>query len=1062
MIFVSGACSLVYQTVWMRSFRLIFGASTMACAAVVAIFMGGLGLGSYLLGKRVDKDPSPLKRYAQYELAVALSAALSPLLIWCAQKLYYATGGSAVLGLGPSYLIRLLLAALVLGVPTFFMGGTLVAAVASVQSEQDKARAQLGRLYGANTAGAVVGCLLTTFVTIEVFGVSRSLWLACLMNLLLAVYAFKLDREKPATAQVKPVETPENTEVSGETWPDVQVSEASPKPSKLGKVQSSFLLFCSAWVGFAFFAMEMVWYRIFAPLLGGSSYSFGIVLAVALAGIAVGGWIFGRRKSTQATFTLFSLSCALEALWLALPFAVGDHMATMTLALRNLGIFGFWGIVSSWSVVATMVVFLPAVLAGFQFPALVSLLGVGNQDIGQDVGRVYAFNTLGAIAGAVGSGFGLMSWFGANALWVALTISLVVLAMTGLVLAGNRGLLAKHRGQTLASVGAASLAVLCCLAEGPSAAMRHSPIGAGRFRDAMNDQTKLENRYRATRRNIVWEADGREVTVGVSGGDSYSFIVNGKVDGNVRGDAGTQVMCPLIGALIHGAPERGLVIGLGTGMSAGWLSQVRTMKKVDVVELEPAILKMAELSRHANFDVLSQDHVEVHITDGREFLQTTEHRYDIVMSEPSNPYRVGIASLFSQDFYRYVQSRLTEDGVFVQWLQIYEVDAQTVRTVIATLGSVFPSVEIWQTQGGDLSLVARNEVRSHDLETLAQNVGQEPYKSALSKVWGVSGVSGFFSGFVASHNLATQIVAAEQDWVDTDEMPLVEFGFSRTVGQSASVTLQDLRLATKSNDASLPQVNGQLDWPTVLEAQDVRAHFLGSSHGLFPDPPKETDARTRAKARQFARQDRFKECLEIWRSQPQAAVHPGDQMMLVRGAAVLGDAEFEQLLAPVAQRNAIDGLILRAIYEHHHATPQQTAQTLIQTYRAAREDVWYNRANMSVALNLTAKVLSACKDEELQRKLFASLSKPFAGHVVEVMRRRTLLAASNAANFKETCQQALAPFEREGLVPLEVELLRTRYKCYQENQDALVDEAKSDLMEVMEIKSPPFFLGSAP
>lgn len=1031
----------------------------MACAAVVAIFMGGLGLGSYVLGKKIDTDKTPLRTYAKYELAVAVSAALSPFLVWCVEQLYYATGGSAVLGLGLSYVVRLVLATLVLGVPTFFMGGTLVAAVAAVQTKEDASRTQLGRLYGANTAGAVVGCLMTTFVTVEVFGVSRSLWLACLMNLLLAVYAFKSEREKPDAKKVEAPAKPCRTEISGETWPDMNVGEQTPVRRGLKTGSAYFLLFCSAWVGFAFFAMEMVWYRIFAPLLGGSSYSFGIVLSVALAGIAVGGAIFGRRRDQETTMVLFALSCALEALFLVLPFAFGDSMATLTLALRPLGIFGFWGVVASWGIVATFVVFLPALLAGFQFPVLVSLLGSGKEDIGQDVGRVYAFNTLGAILGAVSGGFGLLAWMGANTLWVALTISLVGLSMTGLGLA--RRSLGSDRVRGTASAVAAVFALCCTMADGPSAALRHSPIGAGRLRDDLRDRVRLENRYRSTRRNIVWEADGREVTVGVSGRDAFAFVVNGKVDGNVRSDAGTQVMCALLGAILHGAPKQGLVVGLGTGMSAGWLAQVPTMKQVDVVELEPAILKMAELSAQANHDVLEQDNVQIHITDGREFLQTTDAHYDVIMSEPSNPYRVGIASLFSQDFYRSVQSRLSEDGVFVQWLQIYEVDAQTVRTVIATLGSVFPSVEIWQTQGGDLSLVARNKDEAHRLDQLETLVSQHPYDSALEKVWGVQGVSGLFSGFVASSGLAAKIAKEDEAWVDTDDSPVVEFGFSRTVGKPSSVKLRSLRQAARASGADSPKVQGSFKELEAFEAQDVRSFYLGSAHGLFAPPSTDQSAQVRAKARTFARQNRHKDCLATWRTQSDMPKHPGDQIMLARAAALLGDDEVERYLSPVAQRNEVDGRLLRSFHQKAKGDFDGAARSLADAYRAAQQDFWFSRSTMQLLLGETVKILRSTKDSDLQRAVFDALGAPFAGRALDVLRKRTRLAIANTTQFKAFCGPALAPFEGPKRFPLELELMRARLKCYQDHGDERAEQARVEFMELLRDRAAPFFTEGA-
>src|SRR5437867_7477884 len=194
LLFGSGACALIYQTVWLREMRLIFGASTAASAAVLAIFMGGLGLGGWLLGRRADRHPSPLAFYATLELAIAAVAATTPGLVWVARQAYIAAGGAAALGLGRATVARLGLAALVLCVPTVLMGGTLPAAARAVESSRDVGRRHLAVLYGVNALGAVTGAFVATFVLLEVFGTRTTLWLACLVNGLVGISARKIAR----------------------------------------------------------------------------------------------------------------------------------------------------------------------------------------------------------------------------------------------------------------------------------------------------------------------------------------------------------------------------------------------------------------------------------------------------------------------------------------------------------------------------------------------------------------------------------------------------------------------------------------------------------------------------------------------------------------------------------------------------------------------------------------------------------------------------------------------------------------------------------------------------
>src|ERR1043165_4355804 len=437
LLFGSGFCALIYQTAWLRQFRLIFGASTFATAAVLAIFMGGLGLGSALLGRRAAPHPPPLRFYGNLELLVAASAALSPLLLWLIAKVYFALGGSVVLGLLGASVARLILSTLVLGVPTLLMGGTLPAAARAVETNDDAGRRRLALLYGANTLGAVAGTLLSTFFLLERLGNVRTLFVAVAVNVVVGVVARYREGGGPAAAERAPA-----------------------RPA-----HSTIILAAAAVVGFAFLLMELVWYRMLAPLLGGSTFTFGLILAIALLGIGLGGaayafWI-GHRQATRAGF---ALTCSLEAAAIAIPFALGDRIAILANLLRAVGAEGFGGYVLGWTLVTSIVVFPAAVVAGVQFPLLISLLGSGRDDVGNDVGLAYAWNTAGAIAGSLAGGFGILPLLTAPGTW---RLVVVLLALTAIVFS---------RGSLLVAIGAVALTFTL----GPTAVWRHSGIGAGR------------------------------------------------------------------------------------------------------------------------------------------------------------------------------------------------------------------------------------------------------------------------------------------------------------------------------------------------------------------------------------------------------------------------------------------------------------------------------------------------------------------------------------------------------------------------------------------------------
>ena len=768
LLFASGFCALVYQTAWLRMFRMIFGASTAASAAVLACVMAGPGVGGLLLGRRADRHPTPHGLYANHEAGIAVSAALSPLLLAAVSWVYVGLGGSLRLGLAGSSVVRLLLSVVVLGLPTFLMGGTLPAVARAVGRRADFGRRTVGVLYALNTLGAVLGALITTFFALETLGVRKTVWIAALLNLLVVLAARGLARELPATP-------PEGTTDA----PEAADEPAGPRPGL-------FPPFAAALAGFAFLLMELVWYRMLAPLLGGSSYTFGLILALALLGIGLGGLLYGAGQGERRpTLLSFATTCALEALFLALPFALGDRLAVLAALLRPLAGAGFLPLVGGWGAVTLIVVLPAAIVSGYQFPMLIALLGSGRRRVGREVGVTYAANTLGAIVGSLAGGFGLIPLLTAPGVWRLVALLLLALAALAVV-AGLRS--GAPRGGALLPVASGVVGLLLCLAVGPTAFWRHTPIGAGRLQTAdWKGPNDVRNKIEDMRQRVVWEADGVESSVGLDLAQEYAFIVNGKSDGSVLSDAPTQVMSGLIGALVHPNPKRALVIGLGTGSTAGWLAKVPSMERVDVVELEPAIEHVARVCAAANQDVLHNPKVHVIYGDGRELLLTSGETYDLIFSEPSNPYRAGVASLFSQDFYRAVRKRMRPGAVFLQWLQGYELDAQVVRTAYATLSSVFPAVESWQSQRADLLLMASERPQVHDLDLVRSRVAIAPYRTALDRIWGVEGVEGFYAAYVAAPAFARAVGKAEGAPINTDDHPILESSASpATWGASAS------------------------------------------------------------------------------------------------------------------------------------------------------------------------------------------------------------------------------------------------------------------------------------
>lgn len=1040
LLFASGFCALVYQTAWLRMFRLVFGASTAASAAVLALFMAGLGFGGLLLGKRADRHPSPLGLYGNLEIGIAVASGLSPWLVALVEKVYIALGGSAALGLFGSTAVRLLLATLVLGLPTFLMGGTLPAVARAVERASDEGRRLVGLLYAVNTLGAVLGTLLTTFFALEVLGIRKTVWIAALLNLLVAMVARSMARTLAAAPAAGPEEAPETVEE---------------EPERVG---GRWLVPVAAGlVGFAFLLMELVWYRMLAPLLGGSSYTFGLILAVALLGIGLGGLLYGAGSGARRpTLVSFAATCSLEALFLALPFALGDRVAVIAALLRPLSAAGFLPLVGAWAAVTALVVLPAAIVAGYQFPLLIALLGRGRRDVGREVGVTYAVNTVGAILGSIAGGFGLIPLLSAPGVWrlvVALLLGLAAVAVLTGIRAGS-----PPRSAAL-PVAAGVLGLLLVLAGGPTAFWRHSPIGAGRVHSAnWKGPNDVRKEVQEMRRRIVWEAEGVESSVALDVAHEYAFVVNGKADGSVRSDAPTQVMSGLVGSLLHPNPKRALVIGLGTGSTAGWLAAVPSIERVDVIELEPAIVHVARVSAPVNHGVLENPKVHLVIGDGRELLLTTGETYDIIFSEPSNPYRAGIASLFTRDFYEAANERLRPGGLFLQWLQGYELDAQVVRTAYATLASVFPAVESWQIHRSDLLLTASHEPVVHDLDRVRARLSTEPYRSAFPRVWGVSGIEGYYTGYIAGPSFARAVAEAEGGRINTDDHPILEFGFARNLGRFGLFKVPDLRALATARGEDRPQTLGApLDWSRVAELRVARGAFWDEAV-LDPEPGGDPAGRRRVKARQAYLKSALNEACPLWLSQPGAPQSHLDLLLVSECLAGAGDPRLPEAAARVREVVPTEADFLLARWHAAAGRRGEGARHLLAALVAYRTDPW--PYSPLVRRTLPLAVRWSREDRKLAAAFYEALSQPFAVRLLEQVRMIDRMEVARALDDERLCAEGLAPLEPN--VPWEGRLLAYRLQCYERTGHELLPLARRDLARYLADSPPNLAAGLAP
>lgn len=1024
-LFGSGLAALVYQMAWTREFRLVFGASTAATAAVLAVFIGGLGAGGLLFGARADRMARPLALYASLELGAAVFAALSPLLLWGVRAIYVGVGGSARLGMFAGTGLRLVLGALVLGPPTLLMGGAMPAAVAAVEVDDDGGRRRLALLYGANTLGAVTGCLLATFALLEALGTRRTLWLAAALGACVATTAL--------------------------IWARKQAPPASPAAPVAGSglapaAPTRFVLGAAAAVGFAFFLMELVWYRMLGPLLGGTVFSFGIILAVALLGIGLGSLLYGiiERSGRPVTHVGLAVICLVESAAVAVPYALGDRLALLAVFLRPLGnAFGFPGQVMVWAGLAGVVVFPAALASGVQFPLLIGLLGRGRVDVGRHTGLAYAWNTLGAIAGSLAGGFGLLPALSAPGCWRLVAGMLIALALLALLLGRPAGLPRAKVSTTVALVlGSALVAVLLDLS-GPTAVWRHSPIAVGRVDPAqLSTPVARHDWQNAVRRSIARDDEGIESSVALERSTGYAFVLNGKTDGHARLDAGTQVMGGLLGAFLHPGARRAFVIGLGTGSTSGWLAAVPSIERVDTVELEPAIANVARACAQVNRDVLDNPKHHLIIGDAREALLTGKGSYDLIASEPSNPYRAGIASLFTTEYYASALRRLSRDGIFLQWVQAYAIDARTFRTIVATLAGVFPEVEIWQMSPFDLLLVATRTPIHYQADELRARIQEQPFHSAFLAAWSTDSLTGVLSHHVANPSLARTIARAEGRAVNSDDKTVVEFGFARALGAQGALHARDVIVLAQAKGADQALTGEQApDASALAEEREAFAVSLGMAAG----PGNGSEQRERFTAlNQWIAGD-YPGVLAHWRAQPRGPATPVEALVLADALAVAGDAgaltlgeSLRSVWPPVA-----DGIAARFHLRHGNGT--EAVRALEASLVAYRAEPWPPPTFM---LRILGETVDAARiDPSATRRLLSVLEQPFAVHMMDEARALTRVALARLLPPGPECAEVLDYFE--PWVPWQADLLSFRAACYEAQRPALAAGALEDLSQVL-------------
>ncbi len=685
-LLATGAAGLIYEVAWQRHLGVIVGVDHAATVTTLAVFLGGLSLGYAICGGISARTARPLRAYAWLELAIGAWGLAFPWTFLLVDGLVRTWSFSRPFGLIAGSLGAALLLVLV---PSMLMGATVPFMTRGLVVSLSGLTATHARVYGLNTLGAVAGTLGAGFGLLPAWGPNATVRLAALLNLASAAILFLL----PGT---------------GAAQPSAAAAEPEPRPAARrlpGWTLSAIALLS----GMATMSQQGALIRLLGLVLGGTPYVFCLVVAAFVASIAVGSLIVARRRTIPAS-ALFSACAASSAAWLVL-FPTYDTWPWLAHALRFLpgsGGFGFGAYHAlTWLILSLVLLFAVAPM-GAIIPLAFHERGASIAGAGRTSGRLLAWNALGALAGSLSGGFLLFH-----------LVDLPRVLLVAPILAGVLAwLAAPGAGRAARPVAIALIAVAVFAGfRLPGFDPQRLALGTYRMHEVTSVTFSGPRAFHAARminHNFVHQADGPLDSVAVLEAPAWELplprpleiYINGKNDSNTLIDQETLRLSAHLPMLLASGTRRALIVGQGTGVTAGELTLWPELQVIDLAEVSPNVVRTLPLFAAHTHDVGSDPRLRIHVGDARFYLRRPENTWDVIVSEPSNLWGGGNDLLFTLEFFRSIDARLADGGVVLQWLHLYETDSEVVCSVVATIGKVFPELTAFRATEGDWLIVA--------------------------------------------------------------------------------------------------------------------------------------------------------------------------------------------------------------------------------------------------------------------------------------------------------------------------------------------------------------------
>jgi len=750
LFFSSGITALIYEIVWTRMLTLTFGHTVYSVSVVLSAFMAGLGFGSYLFGVAIDKiaaadagdkPPTALLIYGWIEILIFATAALLSLLLAHFANLYAWIHSFLPESAALANTIKAVLAFGLIFIPTTLMGATLPIISKYFVTDNAKLGTQVGFLYALNTLGAAVGCLLTGFLLISLFGVLQTVLLAAAANLFIGISAIRIYQDS-----------------GGGDW------GFRLPPLGLPKVDLSRedgLWMSVAFIaGFTALAYEVLWTRLLVFSISSTVYSFSMMLAVFLLGIFLGSLLVvpltARRVNLrvvlvclQAGTGLYTLASLYMMEQLLSPPWNSYNLENPAAAFLR------------YFIDSASLMLLPTLLTGMCFPVLIQLISRGHEGVGRGTGQIYSVNTLGAILGSLLTGFFILPALGSQKSLV-LIASLNLLTAVGLA-AQSPGLAPSLRR----GMGVAGAAVVLFIAF----AIPDKLLDGFFMRDSAGSRSPDK---------LLYFEEGLTDTVAVFKDeygpldpDAKRLITNG-ISMSASNLIATRYMKLFahVPILLRDNPEDVLVVCFGTGQTTGAAAAHPQVKRVDSLELSDSVLRAGTVFRDENHDVLNNPKVNFVVQDGRNHLLTTERMYDVITAEPPPPRTAFTVNLYTREYYEMAKRRLKPGGIVAQWIPLHSQGEREVAMHFKTFLTVFPHATAWMSVANEILIIGSNQPIELDYGRINQRFG-DPVVSKLMADIEIPDAAAFLSNLWFFPEQMIALSAGQP--VISDNRPYIEF-----------------------------------------------------------------------------------------------------------------------------------------------------------------------------------------------------------------------------------------------------------------------------------------------